>query len=194
VISAQQSSPQTFSTPNSQNHSIQQRRKGKKKANVAMVFDGSKVIWDGTTLAGKNMTFNGHNFGHNDSMKKVNFSGATLSLVGHGGKMTAFRDAVLSGADFSSITWGLPTTGFSKKAEYFFSGGPGTTSATVKHLSVTFAGAALSRITGAAKAAMIKNLGKFDGDAAIGAKYDQEMLTRSGWTAAELKAAGWQEI
>ena len=41
---------------------------------------------------------------------------------------------------------------------------------------------------------MIDNLGKFDGKTAIGAKYDQAMLNESGWTAAELNAAGWQKV
>ena len=41
---------------------------------------------------------------------------------------------------------------------------------------------------------MIKNLGTFDGETAIGAKYDQAMLKLSGWTAAELNAAGWQFV
>ena len=41
---------------------------------------------------------------------------------------------------------------------------------------------------------MIRNLGRFDGKTAIGAKYDQSMLTKSGWTAAELNKAGWQNV
>lgn len=47
-------------------------------------------------------------------------------------------------------------------------------------------------MTGVAKAAINKNLGKFYGETAIDAKYDQAMLTKSGWTAAEFNAAGWQ--
>ena len=41
---------------------------------------------------------------------------------------------------------------------------------------------------------MIKNLGGFDGKTAIGAKYDQALLTKSGWTAGELNAVGWQKV
>ena len=163
------------------------------------------------------LSFTGHNFGHGDSMKKVNFSGsiinttgnqaflftdltgadfsgATLNIAGFSGRMTAFRKAVLTGADFSAVTWGLSTDGLTEKTEFFFNGGPGSSSAADKHLAVTFAGANLSRITGPARTSMINNLGGFDGKTAIGAKYDQAMLTKSGWTAAELIAAGWQVV
>jgi uncharacterized protein YjbI with pentapeptide repeats len=184
----------------------------------ADTFGGAtKTIWDGAKLSGLTMKFTGHNFGHDDSMKKVNFSGstinttgnqaflftdltgadfsgATLNIAGFSGRMTAFRKAVLTGADFSAVTWGLSTDGLTEKTDFFFSGGPGSTSAADRHLAVTFEGADLSRITGAAKAAMIRNLGKFDGRAAIGAKYDQAMLYQSRWIAAELDAAGWQEV
>lgn len=179
--------------------------------------DAEKTIWVGAKLSGLTLNFTGHNFGYNDSMKKVNFSGstinttgnqaflftdltgadlsgATLNIAGFSGRMSAFRSAVLTGADFSDVTWGLSTDGLTDKTEYFFSGGPGSSSAADKHLAVTFAGADLSRITGAAKAAMIKNLGGFDGKTAVGARYDQAMLTKSGWTAAELDAAGWQNV
>ncbi|CAA6691742.1 MULTISPECIES: sulfatase-like hydrolase/transferase [unclassified Lentimonas] len=179
--------------------------------------DASKTIWDGTDLSGKTLTFSGNNFGYHDSMKAVDFSGSTihttgnqpflfvdlsgadfsgaiLNLEGSSGKMAAFRDANLAGANFSNITWGGSTNGLTEKTEYFFSGGSGATTAADKDLAVTFEGADLSRITGAAKAAMIQNLGKFDGTTAIGAKYDDSTLTKSGWAAAELDAAGWQRV
>ena len=41
---------------------------------------------------------------------------------------------------------------------------------------------------------MIKNLGKFDGATAIGAKYNSVTLSISGWSAKELNAAGWQKV
>ena len=41
---------------------------------------------------------------------------------------------------------------------------------------------------------MIKNLGKFDGATAIGARYNTATLTQSGWTDRDLDAAGWQKI
>lgn len=178
---------------------------------------GAKTIWDGAKLNGLTLNFTGHNFGHKDSMKKADFSGstinttgnqaflfadlsgadfsdATLNIAGFSGRMTAFRDAVLTGADFSGITWGISTDGLTIKTEFFFSGGPGTTSAADKHLAVTFEGADLHHITGAAKSAMIKNLGKFDGATAIGARYNTATLTQSGWTDRDLDAAGWQKI
>ncbi len=184
----------------------------------ADTFGGAaKTIWDGAKLNGLTLNFNGHNFGHKDSMKKVNFSGATLNttgnqaflfadltganfsgvtlnIAGFSGRMTAFRDAKLTGADFSNVTWGISTEGLTEKIQNFFSGGPGTTSTADKHLAVTFESADLSRITGPAKAVMIKNLGKFDGTTAIGAKYNSVTLTKSAWTAKDLKAAGWQNV
>lgn len=175
-----------------------------------------KTVWDDAKLDGINLTFGGHNFGHNDSMRNVNFSGstintngnqaflavdlsgadfsnATFNIVGFSGRMTAFRDANLRGADFSGVRWGVSTDRLDRKIEFFFSGGPGTSSVKDRHKAVNFEGADLSKITGAAKAAMMKNLGKFDGKTAIGAKYDQSMLSKSGWAESELKAAGWQE-
>ena len=184
----------------------------------ADTFGGAeKTIWDGAKLSGMTLKFTGHNFGHGDSMKRMNFSGstinttgnqaflftdltgadfsgATLNIAGFSGRMTAFRKAVLTGADFSAVTWGLSTEGLTEKTEFFFSGGPGSSSAADKHLAVTFVGADLRLITGAARTSMIKHLGRFDGKTAIGAKYDQALLTKSGWTAAELNAAGWQNV
>ena len=181
-------------------------------------FDqGEKTIWDRAKLSGLTLNFTGHNFGYNDSMRNVNFSkcsistngnqaflfvdltsadfsDATLSITGFNGRMTAFRNAKLSGADFSGVTWAVPTAGATERTEFFFCGGSGSNSASDKHLAVTFKGADLSRITGTARTAMIKNLGGFDGKAAIGAKYDQAMLTKSGWDSAELNAAGWQLV
>ncbi|WP_166831096.1 sulfatase-like hydrolase/transferase [Thalassoroseus pseudoceratinae] len=179
--------------------------------------NAAKTIWDEAKLNELTLNFTGHNFGYNDSMRKANFSastinttgnqaflftdltgadfsGAALNIAGFSGRMTAFRKAILTGADFSDVTWGLSTDGLTEKTEFFFSGGPGSTSAADKHRAVTFENADLSRITGPAKVAMIKNLGRFDGNTAIGAKYDQAMLKRSGWTAAELEAAGWQKV
>jgi uncharacterized protein YjbI with pentapeptide repeats len=127
-------------------------------------------------------------------LTRANFSGATLNFTSYSGMMTAFRDAKLTGSNFTGVNWGLPTYGLGKKREYFFSGGPGSTSAADKHLAVTFEGADLSKITGEAKASMIENLGKFDGKTAIGAKYDAATLTKSDWKAAELDTAGWQSV
>lgn len=191
--------------------------KGKKAWSTDAFSDPSITVWDGADLSGMTLTFLGHNFGYNDWMKNVNFSettinatgnqpflfsdlsgadfsGATLNIKGSMGKMAAYRDAKLKGANFSRVTWGISTEGLTEKTAYFFSGGPGTTSVADKHLAVTFEGADLSRITGAAKIAMIQNLGKFDGAIAIGAKYDESTLTKSGWSAAELEATGWQRV
>lgn len=179
--------------------------------------DSPKTIWDRAKLNGLTLSFRGHNFAYNDSMKNVDFSrstivttgnqaflftdlsgadfsGATLKITGFKGRMNAFREAKLTAADFSGITWTASTADDTEKTDAFFSGGPGSDSAADKHLAVTFEGADLSRITGAAKAAMIRNLGAFDGPTAVGAKYDQSMLTKSGWTAAELNNAGWQNV
>lgn len=179
--------------------------------------DSGKSIWDGADLSGMALAFSGHNFGYNDSMRKVDFSGSTIStngnqaflfvdlsganfsnaklhVTGFKRNMNAFRKAKLAGADFSGITWAVSTAEFTEKTEAFFSGGPGSTSAADRHLAVTFEAADLSRITGPARTSMIKNLGGFDGKTAIGAKYDQTMLTKSGWAAAELNAAGWQKV
>ncbi|MEM7390992.1 MAG: sulfatase-like hydrolase/transferase, partial [Verrucomicrobiota bacterium] len=95
--------------------------------NAPALYEPSKMIWDGAHFQGKTLSFSGHNLGHHDSMKKVNFSGstintegnqaflfadltgadfsgATLNIPGYAGRMAAFRDCVLKGADFSDIT------------------------------------------------------------------------------------------
>lgn len=190
---------------------------GIKSWNADSFGGNANTIWNGAKLNGLTLKFTGHNFGHNDSMRKVDFSGstivttgnqaflnvdltganfsdATLNIAGFSGRMTAFRKAILTGADFSGMTWGISTAGLTRKTEFFFSGGPGTHSAEDKHLAVSFEGANLRRITGAAQQAMIRNLGKFDGKRPIGAKYNQAMITQSGWSAAELDAAGWQKV
>ena len=193
------------------------KAKGKKSWETSAYGDSSKTVWDGADLSGMSLTFSDHNFGYNDSMKKVNFSGSTINTSGNqpflfvdltgtnfsgatlnfadaGGRMNAFRDAKLTSVNFSGITWAVSTEGRTDKLEFFFSGGPGTTSVADKQLAVTFEGADLSRIVGPAKAAMIQHLGKFDGSVAIGAKYNASTLKKSGWTAAELDAAGWQRV
>jgi uncharacterized protein YjbI with pentapeptide repeats len=174
---------------------------------------GSAVTkWDGANLSGLTLTFTGHNFGYNDSMKSVNFSGATITHQSYNQSFlfcnltdanfsgatlnlsyttaAMFRGCTLTRANFSDITWGIAASGVISGS--FFSGGPGTTSAADKADAVDFSGADLSRITGAAKTAMIANLGKFDGTTAIGAKYNASMLSKSGWAEADLVAAGWQ--
>lgn len=117
-----------------------------------------------------------------------NFTGIELPALG----ITAWSADTFG--DSATTTWGVSTEEMTEKTEFFFSGGPGTTSADDEHLAGSFEGADLSRVTGPAKAAMIKNLGKFDGATAIGAKYDKATLTKSGWKEAELEAAGWQKL
>ena len=45
--------------------------------------DGVKTTWDGAKLSGLTLNFTGHNFGFNDSMRKVDFSGSTISTNGN---------------------------------------------------------------------------------------------------------------
>ena len=176
------------------------------------------TVWDGINLSGMTLNFSGHNFGYNDSMvgadfsgttiyndggynqfflftdlTDADFSGATLNITPNGVRMNAFRDAVLTGADFSHITWGVSTASATDLVANFFSGGPGTTGVADRDRAVTFEGADLSLITGDARTNMITNLGGFDGDIPIGAKFDKRMLRSSaGWTLSELLDAGWQ--
>jgi uncharacterized protein YjbI with pentapeptide repeats len=174
------------------------------------------TIWDGANLSGLNLTFTGNNFGYNDSMvgtdfsgstigngaawnqfflfsdlTDANFSGATFNITPYGGTINSFRGATLTGADFKDITWGIAA---SNGAAAFFDGGAGVINAADKDLAADFSGADLSLITGTAKTNMIANLGGFDGDTPIGAKYDDDMLSASGWSQSELDAAGWQYI
>lgn len=82
----------------------------------------------------------------------------------------------LTGADFSNVIRGVPTDGLTEKTEFFFSGDAGSTASQDKQLAASSDGAGLSRIIGDAKDAMIRNLGKFDGATAIGAKFDASTL------------------
>ena len=147
-----------------------------------------------TNFSNTNIRTTGNQAFLNVDLTSADFSNATLRIAGFNGRMTAFRKAILTGTKFTGVRWGISTAGLNQKTEFFFSGGPGSTSVKDRDLAVTFEGADLSRITGAAKQAMIKNLGKFDGKVAIGAKYDKQMLSRSGWSAKDLDAAGWQKV
>jgi fibronectin type 3 domain-containing protein len=115
----------------------------------------------------------------------ANLSGITLYTDGRFGAGDSF-----SGADFSRVVWGTPVSG--ADVATFFSGGSGATSAANAADAITFAGADLSLITGDARTVMINNLGGFDGATPIGAKFDPDFITNSGWNKAALVAAGWQ--
>ncbi|CAA6679924.1 MULTISPECIES: PEP-CTERM sorting domain-containing protein [unclassified Lentimonas] len=171
--------------------------------------------FNGANLSGLGLTFSGNNFGYNDTfvgadfsnstisnasgnnqfflfsdLSYANFSGATININGN---LNTFRDATLTGADFSNITWGVASSvGFST----FFSGGAGSTSVADKNLAANFSGADLSNLTGTAATELIANLGKFDGGTAIGAFYDDALIANSGgaFTKTALDAAGWQSI
>jgi len=176
--------------------------------------------FDGANLSGMTLNLEVHNFGYNDSfvgadfsnstintgdgynqlflfsdLTNADFSGATLDIAASGVRMNAFREAVLTGADFSNITWGISTAAATDNLHQFFSGGSGATTRKNRHRAVTFEGADLSLITGDAKTNMIANLGGFDGSTPIGAKFDAAMLANSsGWTLSELIDAGWQLV
>jgi hypothetical protein len=156
----------------------------------------------GTDFSGSTLTISNYNqpFLFVDA-EGADFSGATLNWTPYDGRVNFFRKdgdsdtrSTVRDADFSDITWGVAIGDSGSLHDLFFNVGPGTTSAADKDHAVTFEGADLSRITGLSKSNMIANLGAFDGDTAIGAKYDQALLDASGWTAAELDAAGWQLI
>ena len=184
-------------------------------------FNGSSTtIWDGANWSGISINMNCHNFGYNDSMvglifmngtfsnselnqpflfvdaEGANFSGTTFNIkqkFANG----AFRksgagdtNSTIRNADFSNITWGVMTNAVGS----FFNVGPGTTNVADKANAPTFEGADLSLMTGTAKSTIIANLGKFDGGTPIGAKYNLAMVVASGWTKAELNAAGWQDV
>ncbi|MGD9420477.1 MAG: carbohydrate-binding protein [Verrucomicrobiota bacterium JB025] len=115
----------------------------------------------------------------------ANLSGITLITDGNFGAGDDFK-----AADFSNVVWGAATS--TADATRFFSGGSGATSAAAKDDAISFHGADFSLITGQARTAMIDNLGGFDGDSPIGAKFDPAFLALSGWDKEELTAAGWQ--
>ncbi|MGJ8652531.1 MAG: carbohydrate-binding protein [Opitutaceae bacterium] len=112
----------------------------------------------------------------------ANLSGITLYVDGNFGAGDSF-----AGADFSNVVWGNATS-----TADLFSGGSGASSAATQDDAINFQGADLSLITGASRAAMINNLGGFDGSTPIGAKFDPVFIVNSGWDSAALLAAGWQ--
>jgi hypothetical protein len=115
----------------------------------------------------------------------ANLSGITLVTDGDFGAGDSF-----TGADFSEVTWGTPTS--AADASKFFSEGAGAASAANAADAVIFFGADLSLITGDARTVMINNLGGFDGTTPVGAQFDADFITNSGWNKAALVAAGWQ--
>jgi hypothetical protein len=170
--------------------------------------------WDGANLSGITLNQAAVNIFYNDSMVGLNFSNAIFNQAGNqpfldvnaeganfsGTKFnfvtatqSAFRNVSglgsLRNANFSGTTYGA----FSAGKASFFGLGPGTTSAADKDNAATFVGADFSLLTGNAKTYLIANMGKFDGATAIGAKYDQDTLTKSGWAEQDLIDAGWQK-
>ncbi|MEP4077856.1 carbohydrate-binding protein [Haloferula sp.] len=115
----------------------------------------------------------------------ANLSGITLHSDGNFGAGDNF-----SGASFSNLVWGTATS--TADPAKFFSGGSGASSAATAEDAINFFGADLSLITGTARTIMINNLGGFDGPTRIGARFDPEFITNSGWDQAALIAAGWQ--
>lgn len=168
------------------------------------------TIWDGADLSGLTLNFNATNnniFG--DSFVGADLSGSIINLTGNQPflfsnftnasfvgatfnhtSQNIFRAAVLTGADFTDAVFG---TALSVTGQYF-NGGPGTTSVADKANAVNFSGVDFSNITGAARTALINNLGAFDGGTPIGAFYSASTLSKSAVTAATLDAAGWQAI
>lgn len=126
----------------------------------------------------------------NDSSIETKWDGASLSGLtlitdGNFGAGDSF-----TGADFSNVVWGSSTT--TASATHFFSGGSGASSIADRDEAISFSGADLSLVSGSARAVMIDNLGGFDGETPIGAKYDTAFLAASGWDDAQLVEAGWQ--
>ena len=115
----------------------------------------------------------------------ANLDGITLVAGGAFGAGDNFTEA-----SFTNVVWSESTT--TSSSNRLFSGGPGTTSAADRDGAIDFSGADLSRISGEARAVMIANLGGFDGNTPIGAKFDPAFLVNSGWDQSELIAAGWQ--
>jgi hypothetical protein len=117
----------------------------------------------------------------------VNLSGITLYTDSRFGAGDNFK-----GACFSNIVWGTAIS--TADADLFFSGGSGATGALDRDEAINFSGADLSLITGDARSVVINNLGGFDEATAIGAQFDDEFITRSGWNQTALIDAGWQYL
>lgn len=180
------------------------------------------MVWDGANLSGLTLNFTGNNKFRDDSLVGVNFSGATIATNGNqpfvdtgslnlnnanfvgttfqpsfngslGFTTYAGSQTILAGADFSDSVWQSPVSSGADLMRTF-NMGPGTTSVADAMNAANFSGANFSGLSTAAQGYVITNLGKFDGSIAIGAFYDNDTLSNSGWDAATLNAAGWQAI
>ncbi len=125
-----------------------------------------------------------------DASETTIWDGASLNgitLISNGGFGAGDRFA---GADFSGLVWGTALS--AADSNLFFSGGSGAAAAADKDNALNLSAADLSLITGDARSVMIHNLGGFDGTTAIGAKFDPEFISNSGWDQGAMIDAGWQ--
>lgn len=130
------------------------------------------------------------------NLQNANFTGATLNFSHNGafGFNTYGSDLggnKLAGADFSNSIWVY--TGTSDGDPDAFNLGAGSSTIADKGLAADFSGADFSGVADATTMGeIIANLGLFDTGTAIGAKYDANTVLPTGFTTADLDAAGWQ--
>lgn len=170
---------------------------------ITLNFSGNNSfrddIWDGANLSGA--TFNvGNNQPFvstgNSSFQNTNFSGATFNFTNttagaFGFNTFAGSSDELAGADFTNSIWLF--TGTSDGDPDAFNIGPGSTSIATIADAADFSGADFSGVTDAVTIGeIIDNLGLFDGGTAVGAIYDANTVLPTGFTTADLDAAGWQ--
>jgi len=178
---------------------------GANLSGITLTFMGNNPLRDdsfvGTNLsgatinAGNNQPFVSTNF---TNLNNANFSGTTFNfsnpLAGAFGFNAFGADVgsdVLAGADFTNSIWLF--TGMSDGDADAFNVGPGSTSIADSDLAADFSGADFSGVTDSVTMdEIIANLGLFDGDTAIGAFFDDDTVLPTGFTSADLIAAGWQ--
>ncbi|MEP4078386.1 PEP-CTERM sorting domain-containing protein [Haloferula sp.] len=159
--------------------------------------------WNGANLSGATFTVgNNQPFvsTNNSSFQNTDFSGTTFDFTyttagafgfnAFGGDVGSDK---LAGADFSDSVWLF--TGTSDGDADAFNIGPGSTSIATKAFAADFSGADFSGVTDAdTMGEIVANLGLIDGTTNVGAIYDSNTVLPTGFTTADLDAAGWQTI
>jgi len=180
---------------------------GANLSGIELTFNGNNALRDdsfvgtnfsGATInAGNNQPFVSTN---NTNLNNANFSGTTFNfsnpLAGAFGFNAFGADVgsdVLAGADFTNSVWLF--TGNSDGDPDAFNIGPGSTSIADSALAADFSGADFSGVTDSVTTGeIIANLGLFDGTTAVGAFFDENTVLPTGFTSADLIAAGWQDL
>jgi len=181
---------------------------GANLSGITVSFSGNNTPRDdsfvGTNFSGATINASGNQpfvSTGGTNLNNANFSGTTFNFTFPNNGAFGFNTFnagelggnILAGADFTNSVWNF--TGNSDADPDAFNIGPGSTSSADSALAADFSGANFSGVTDSdTTEQIIANLGRFDGTTAVGAFFDENTVLPTGFTSADLIAAGWQDL